>query len=63
MKINTALTFRVRGPSGTGVTTNEWQPMGRGLNKGTMLETGYYEDDVIISNIAGGVIKDVLSTH
>lgn len=61
-RINTALTFRVKGPSGTGVTTNEWIPMGRGLNRGTMLETGYYEDDVMPSNISGGLIKDVLST-
>ncbi len=56
------LTFRHRGKSGTGWVTNEYIPQGRGLNGGRMLETGYGETVFMGSNIAGGLIKDVLST-
>jgi hypothetical protein len=60
--VSTALTFRHRGKSGTGWVTNEYIPNGRGLNGGRMLETGYGETTFFGSNIAGGLIKDVLST-
>lgn len=62
-RIATSYSYRTRGPSGTGVTTNEYIPMERGLNKGTMFEAGLREDRArITSDIAGGLIKDVLST-
>lgn len=60
--IATCWTFRYRGRSGTGVVTNEYVPQGRGINGGTMFEMGYSEDVFIASPIAGGLIKDVLST-
>lgn len=58
----TSLTFRTKGKSGTGWVTNEYLPNGRGLNGGRMLETGYGETSFFGSNVAGGLIKDVLST-
>jgi hypothetical protein len=59
--VATSLTFRHRGKSGTGWVTNEYLPNGRGLNGGRMLETGFGETFFFGSNIAGGLIKDVLS--
>jgi hypothetical protein len=59
--IATSWTFRYRGRSGTGIVTNEYVPQGRGINGGTMFEMGYSEDCFVASNIAGGLIKDVLS--
>lgn len=58
----TGMTFRTKGKSGTGWVTNEYLPNGRGLNGGRMLETGFGETIFFGSNIAGGLIKDVLST-
>jgi hypothetical protein len=60
-RIATHMTFRHKGRSGTGVTTNEYIPQGRGINGGTMFEMGYAEEAFFASNIAGGLIKDVLS--
>jgi hypothetical protein len=60
--VATSLTFRTKGKSGTGWVTNEYLPNGRGLNGGRMLETGFGETVFFGSNIAGGLIKDVLST-
>ena len=60
-RIATHYTFRHRGRSGTGVTTNEYAPQGRGINGGTMYEVGYSEDSFFASKIAGGLIADVLS--
>lgn len=60
--VATCLTFRTKGKSGTGWVTNEYLPNGRGLNGGRMLETGFGETVFFGSNIAGGLIKDVLST-
>jgi hypothetical protein len=63
----TALSFRYRGRSGTGFTVNEYQPVGRGLNGGTMLECGFADGDVIpgIGDSSacriGGLIKSVLT--
>lgn len=58
----TSWTFRSKGRSGTGVVTNEYIPQGRGINGGTMFEAGYGETTFFGTNIAGGLIKDVLST-
>jgi hypothetical protein len=63
------LSFRYRGRSGTGYTVNEYQPAGRGLNGGTMLEAGYADADVTpgtsadgsITSRIGGLIKGVLT--
>lgn len=59
-RIATSYTFRTRGRSGTGWTTNEYQPTGRGLEGGTMLESGYKETCFMASEFCGGLIKDVL---
>jgi hypothetical protein len=59
--VATSLTFRTKGKSGTGWVTNEYLPNGRGINGGRMLETGFGETSFFGSNIAGGLIKDVLS--
>lgn len=61
-RIATHRTFRTRGRSGSGVTTNEYIPNGRGLEGGTMFEMGFKETIFFPSNIVGGLIKDVLST-
>lgn len=58
----TSWTFRAKGRSGTGVVTNEYIPQGRGINGGTMFEAGFGETTFFGTNIAGGLIKDVLST-
>lgn len=58
--IATSWTFRYRGRSGTGVVTNEYIPNGRGINGGTMFEMGYSDDQFLASNIAGGLITDVI---
>jgi len=60
--VNTAKTFRTKGKSGVGWVNNEYIPNGRGLNSGRMLETGFGEVTFMGSNVAGGLIKDVLST-
>lgn len=59
--IATHYTFRYRGRSGTGMVTNEYIPQGRGINGGTMFELGHSDDPIFTSNIAGGLIKDVLT--
>lgn len=60
--IATCYTFRTKGRSGTGWTTNEYIPQGsHGLESGTMMESGYKETTFFASNISGGLIKDVLS--
>lgn len=59
-RIATHMTFRTKGRSGTGVTTNEYIPQGRGINGGTMFEMGYSEDYFFGSNIAGGLIANVI---
>jgi hypothetical protein len=59
--VASSLTFRHRGKSGVGWVTNEYIPNGRGLNGGRMIETGFGETTFMGSNIAGGLIKDVLS--
>lgn len=57
----TSYSFRQKGSSGTGIITNEYIPMDKGLNKGVMLETGFSEDLKMMTTTAGGLIKDVLS--
>lgn len=57
----THLSFRNRGRSGTGWVVNEYVPWGRGLNGGVMLEAGFADGDIMVSNTAGFVIKGVVS--
>lgn len=60
-RMSTCVTFRTKGRSGTGWTTNEYVPQGgRGLEGGTMMESGYKETVFFGSNLCGGLIKDVL---
>lgn len=60
-KMATAVTFRTKGRSGTGWTSNEFIPQtGGGLEKGTMLEAGYKEVTFFGSNRCGGLIKSVI---
>jgi len=60
-KIGTSATWRNRGRSGTGIVSNRYQPQGKGINGGTMLEVGHSDDEIMISDIAGGAIFDVLA--
>lgn len=61
-RIATHRTFRTRGRSGSGITTNEYAPQGRSLEGGTMFEAGMKETHFFASTIVGGLIKDALST-
>lgn len=59
-EIMTAVTFRVRGPSGTGWTTREFELPKRGLEGGTMMISGHGEDVKMIATNVGGIITDVI---
>lgn len=59
-EIMTALTFRVRGPSGTGYTTREFELPRRGLEGGTMMLSGHGEDTKMIASNVGGIITNVI---
>ncbi len=61
MRMASALTYRTRGRSGTGVQSNEYIPQGRGLNSGSMFEVGYSDHELITGTRAGALLKDVLS--
>ena len=54
--IQTALTWRFNGPSGTGFLTREYQREDRGAHGGTMMVSGYSEDPRFIANDVGGLI-------
>jgi hypothetical protein len=57
--IQTAVTFRFNGPSGTGFITREFPVQGRGLHGGTMLVSGYSEDPKFIARDVGALIINV----
>lgn len=61
-RLSTHMTFRVKGKSGTGWQVNEYMPNGRGLNGGTMYETGFQDGEFFGSNKVGGLITNVLAT-
>lgn len=61
LRIGSAFAYRTRGRSGSGIQANEYVPEGRGINRGSMFDVGFSEDLLISSNLAGGLIKDVLS--
>lgn len=54
--IQTAVTFRFNGPSGTGFITREFPLERRGLHGGTFMVSGYSEDVVFIANDVGALI-------
>lgn len=58
--IQTATTFRRKGPSGTGFTTREFNLERRGLNGGVFLASGHAEQVKMIASTVGGLILDVL---
>lgn len=60
LRMGSAFAYRTRGRSGSGIQANEYVPQGRGINSGSMFEVGFAED-VIMNNLSGGLIKDVLS--
>lgn len=57
--LRTIQTFRRRGVSGTGFTTREYEVFDQGLEGGTMLVSGHAEDVKMISDVCGGLIKNV----
>lgn len=61
-RLATHMTFRLRGRSGNGWQVNEYMPNGRGLNGGTMYETGFRDGEFFGSNRVGGLITGVLAT-
>ncbi len=60
--IQTAVTWRFDGPSGTGFITREFELPRRGLYAGTMMVSGYSEDPRFIGNDCGALITNALST-
>lgn len=60
--IQTAVTFRFDGPSGTGFITREFELPRRGLYAGSMMVSGYSEDTKFIGNDCGALITNTLST-
>lgn len=59
-EIMTAMTFRVKGPSGTGYTTREFELPKRGLEGGMMMISGHGEDTKVIASNVGGIITNVI---
>jgi len=59
MSVRTIQTFRRRGESGTGYTSREYQVEEEGLEGSTMLVAGHAEDVKMISDVCGGLIKNV----
>jgi hypothetical protein len=61
-RLSTHMTFRHRGKSGSGWVVNEYMPTNRGINGGTMLQTGFGDAEFFGSNRVGGLIAGVLAT-
>lgn len=59
--IQTAVTWRFDGPSGTGFITREFEQPRRGLHAGTMMVSGYSEHPVFIANNVGALIVNALA--
>lgn len=58
--IRTFQTFRVRGPSGTGFVSRMFELPTRGRDGGDMLVSGYDDAEVVVTNSAGGLIRDAV---
>lgn len=54
--IQTSVTWRFNGPSGTGFITREFELPNRGLHAGQMMVSGYSEDPRFIANNVGALI-------
>lgn len=59
--IQTAVTWRYNGPSGTGFITREFELPRRGLHAGQMMVSGYSEDPRFIANNVGALILNTLT--
>lgn len=59
--IQTAVTWRFNGPSGTGFITREFELPRRGLHAGQMMVSGYSEDPRFIANNVGALITNTLA--
>jgi hypothetical protein len=59
--IQTAITWRFNGPSGTGFITREYEVPSRGLHAGQMMVSGYSEDPRFIANNVGALIVNTLA--
>lgn len=59
--IQTAVTWRFNGPSGTGFVTREFELPRRGLHAGQMMVSGYSEDPRFIANNVGALIVNTLA--
>jgi hypothetical protein len=59
--IQTAVTWRFDGPSGTGFITRQFDMPRRGLHAGTMMVSGYSEDVAFIANNVGALVVNTLA--
>lgn len=59
--IQTAVTWRFDGPSGTGFITRQFDMPRRGLHSGQMMVSGYSEDVRFVANNVGALIKNTLA--
>lgn len=59
--IQTAVTWRFNGPSGTGFMTREFDMPRRGAHGGQMMVSGYSEDPRFIANNVGALITNTLA--
>jgi hypothetical protein len=59
--IQTAVTWRFDGPSGTGFITRQFDMPRRGLHAGQMMVSGYSEDVAFIANNVGALITNTLA--
>jgi hypothetical protein len=59
--IQTAVTFRFDGPSGTGFITRQFDLPRRGLHSGQMMVSGYSEDVRFVANNCGALITNALA--
>lgn len=59
--IQTAVSWRFDGPSGTGFITRQFEKPGRGLHAGQMMVSGYSEDVRFVANNVGALIINCLA--
>ncbi len=59
--IQTAVSWRFNGPSGTGFITRQFEKPGRGLHAGQMMVSGYSEDVRFVANNVGALIINCLA--
>ena len=59
--IQTAVSWRFDGPSGTGFITRQFEKPGRGLHAGQMMVSGYSEEVAFVANNVGALIVNCLA--